>query len=76
MSRNVDFSDFCVIDHLSEEGREVPTDFGPIWLRPIWLFRFALYFLDTKMHFTGFRGGVWRFLGVDRSSKNPNICNI
>jgi hypothetical protein len=28
------------------------------------------------MHFTGVRGSVWRALGVNRSSKNPNICNI
>ena len=36
----------------------------------------AYYLLDRKMHFTGMRGGLWRMLGVDRSAKNPNICNI
>ena len=42
-----------------------------------WLFlRALLLFLDRKMHFTGLRGGLWRTLGVDRSQKNPNICNI
>ncbi len=76
MAKASQLSDHCVIDHRDEEVRQIETDLGPILLRPVWLFRFVLYYIDSKMHFTGFRGGVWRFLGVDRSSRNPNICNI
>tara|TARA_Y100000310_G_scaffold306503_1_gene347702 strand:+ start:3140 stop:3265 length:126 start_codon:yes stop_codon:yes gene_type:complete len=36
----------------------------------------SMLFVDRKMHFTGVRGAAWRILGVDRSLKNPNICNI
>lgn len=76
MAQENHLSDHCVIDHLDEEVQQIETDLGPILLRPFWLFRFALLYVDRKMHFTGFRGGVWRILGVDRSSRNPNICNI
>ncbi len=64
-------SDYCIIDHFKD--REVPG--MPLkWWRMIPLL--AYYVLDRRMHFTGMRGGVWRMLGVDRSAKNPNICNI
>ncbi len=76
MSGNDTISDYCVIDHLSEAGRAVPIELGPIWMRPIWLVRMGLNLLDRRLHFTGFRGGTWRLFGVGRSSKNPNICNI
>jgi hypothetical protein len=35
-----------------------------------------MLFLDRKAHFIGLRGGIWRILGVDRSEKNPNLCNV
>ena len=71
MSTKLKLSDYCVIDHWQHlEGETKPP------LTPVWLSRLALILLDRKMHFTGLRGGMWRLLGVDRSFKNPNICNI
>ena len=35
-----------------------------------------MLFIDRKDHFIGFRGGIWRVLVVDRSEKNPNLCNV
>ena len=64
-------SDYCIIDHFKD--REVPGVPVQWWRMPLLL---AYYVLDRRMHFTGMRGGLWRVLGVDRSAKNPNICNI
>ena len=64
-------SDHCIIDHFD---RTVPNAPNFRWWRALPLL--AYYLLDRKMHFTGLRGGLWRMLGVDRSAKNPNICNI
>lgn len=36
----------------------------------------ALLRLDPKMHFTGPAGMSWRLLGVERSTKNPNMCTL
>ena len=67
---SVKLSDYCIINHF-----EAVDGFG-VKFSP-WLFlRAPLLLLDRKMHFTGLRGGLWRTLGVDRSQKNPNICNI
>ena len=63
-------SDFCIIDHFDHT---VPNPPGGWWRL---LFLVPYYLLDRRMHFTGLRGGLWRALGVDRSAKNPNICNI
>jgi len=35
-----------------------------------------MLFIDRKAHFIGLRGGIWRVLGVDRSEKNPSLCNV
>jgi len=64
-------SEYCIIDHFKD--REVPGVPAKWWRMSLWV---AYYVLDRKMHFTGLRGGLWRLLGVDRSAKNPNICNI
>ena len=64
-------SEYCIIDHF--KNREVPGVPAKWWRMSLWV---AYYVLDRKMHFTGLRGGLWRILGVDRSAKNPNICNI
>ena len=64
-------SDYCIIDHFD---RTIPGGPDVKWWRiPLVV---AYYLLDRRMHFTGVRGGLWRLLGVDRSPKNPNICNI
>ena len=63
-------SDYCIIDHFDQT---VPNPKLSWWR---WLPLVAYYLLDRKMHFAGMRGGLWRMLGVDRSAKNPNICNI
>ena len=63
-------SDHCLIDHFEEI--EVLHD----KITPRKLVLLPVLLLDRKMHFTGFRGGIWRALGVDRSHKNPNVCNM
>ena len=62
-------SDHCVVDHRAEGGPQPPAT-------PVWMMRRSLLFLDRTMHFTGVRGTLWRMLGVGRSHKNPNICNV
>ena len=64
-------SEYCIIDHFKD--RAVPGIRVKWWRMFVWL---AYYVVDRRMHFTGLRGGLWRMLGVDRSAKNPNICNI
>ena len=70
MSQNINLSDHCIIDHLEakEIGFESPHTLKAYMAAP-------LLYLDRKMHFTGFRGGMWRLIGIGRSDKNPNICN-
>ena len=63
-------SDYCIIDHFDDT---VPGVAVKWWRMALVL---AYYVLDRRMHFTGLRGGLWRVLGVNRSAKNPNICNI
>lgn len=41
-----------------------------------WRFKLGMMRLERKTYFTGLRGTMWRMLGVDRSSKNPNVCNF
>ena len=67
MPTEIELSDHCIIDHFA-----ALRHMGPVTVpRAIrwWLL------LDRKMYFTGLRGRIWRFLGVDRAVKNPNICN-
>lgn len=73
MSENIKLSDYCLVDHfVSSPNPDAPRE--RFW--PGKLLGIPFYLFDRKMHFTGFRGGIWRMLGVDRSPKNPNICNI
>ena len=74
MTEQFQLSDHCIVDHLEKVG-DPEYDRLP-GLTPKWLLRYLLLALDRKMHFTGLRGGVWRLFGVDRSAKNPNICNM
>ena len=70
MSKDVHLSNYCLINHFEK----VEVLHEKITLRKLLLLPLLLF--DRKMHFTGLRGGLWRALGVDRSHKNPNICNI
>ena len=73
-SNQTKLSDHCVIDHFEKvEGWKEKHTLGFILRLPLLA---PLLLLDRKMHFTGLRGGIWRALGVDRSHKNPNICNV
>lgn len=67
-----DLSDHCVLDHVEwmRDGGPKPaiTTQSVMWR--------VLLVLDRKMHFTGLRGKIWRLLGVGRSLKNPNLCNL
>lgn len=70
MAAGSKLSDHCIVDHFD---KRVPHQTP---LTPVWLVRGFMMYADKLMHFTGVRGSVWRALGVNRSSKNPNICNI
>ena len=72
MSADFRLSDHCIVDHRewARQGGSMPET------TPLMLLRFSWLFLDRKMHFTGLRGGIWHLLGVDRSDKNPNLCNF
>ena len=63
-------SDYCLVDHIATK-KDYPLPPGMIWKM-----RQALLHVDRKMHFTGFFGGMWKTLGVERSAKNPNVCNV
>ena len=67
----VHLSDYCLVDHLKSDDGPSPR------ITPVWVLRMPFFLLlDRKMHFTGLRGAIWRILGVGRSVKNPNLCNI
>jgi hypothetical protein len=71
MTANVKLSEYCLVSH-----QEWMNDGGPVPKFTPWTpFRNSLSFLDPKVHFTGLRGATWRAFGVDRSVKNPNLCN-
>ena len=71
MSNDVNLSDYCLISHQEwmRSGGPKPR------LTPLQVLRYSLLYIDRKMHFTGLRGATWRVLGIDRSVKNPNLCN-
>jgi hypothetical protein len=69
-SQNIKLSAHCIIDHLSDE-----IDVEKTYPIKSFLSRLLLVF-DGKMHFTGLRGILWRVIGINRSTKNPNICNL
>ena len=65
-------SDHCLVDHKEwlRNGGQPPEP------SPLNFLRLLFLSLDRKMHFTGLRGGLWRLLSIDRSLKNPNLCNV
>ncbi len=69
---DIELSDHCLVDHREALGTgyiEYPFTAQTV------LWRLMLH-MDRKAHFVGLRGGVWRLLGVDRSEKNPNLCDV
>jgi len=72
VSTEIELSDHCLVDHPRAARDGVPQ---LVFSRKMTLWK-SMLFVDRKMHFTGVRGAAWRILGVDRSLKNPNICNI
>ena len=71
MTAEVKLSKYCLVSH-----REWIRGGGPVAdVTPRTLLWRGMLLLDRKMHFTGLRGATWRFLGIDRSVKNPNLCN-
>ena len=67
-------SDHCIINHFEKVEGQSSLPPRNLLLRAPFLIGFMLF--DRLQHFTGVRGALWRFLGVNRSAKNPNICNI
>ena len=67
-----ELSSHCLVDHREALGTGIAKN--PITAQTV-LWRIMLY-IDRKAHFVGLRGGIWRVLGVDRSEKNPNLCNV
>ena len=66
--RDGHLSDHCLVDHMGEKSQTPNT--------PVWIARNKLLLVDKLMHFTGIRGATWRSLGVTRSPRNPNVCNL
>ena len=71
-SAELELSAHCLVDHLEALG----TGFSEFPLTPQTVLRRIMLYIDRKAHFVGLRGGIWRILGVDRSEKNPNLCNV
>lgn len=69
MTQHRHLSDHCIVDHFAEEMPSGPLTFRERMLIP-------MFALDRLMHFNGVRGRMWSLLGVKRSAKNPNVCNI
>ena len=68
----IELSDYCLIDHPEALGTGLV---GYPFTAKNFMWR-AMLRMDPKAHFVGLRGGIWRMLGVDRSEKNPNLCNV
>jgi len=65
-------SDHCLVDHRNALGTgmvEYPFSAQTVLWR-------AMLRLGRKAHFVGLRGSAWRVLGVNRSEKNPNLCDV
>ena len=76
MHEDIKLSDHCLVDHFERTPKTPGVDVPRSKFRPSMLLAVPFYLIDRKMHFTGLRGGIWRLLGIDRSPKNPNICNV
>ena len=71
MPDHFQLSDHCLVDHREALGTgyvELPFTAQTVSWR-------IMLHMDRKAHFVGLRGWIWRLLGIDRSLKNPNLCN-
>ena len=74
MATRTGLSDHCILHAADVEGGTPSGSRPPISAKV--LATLPLLLVDRKQHFTGIRGAAWRMFGVDRSPKNPNVCNI
>ena len=68
----LELSDHCLVEHRQALG----TGLVEYPFTPQAISRRLMLYVDRKAHFVGLRGGIWHLLGVDRSDKNPNLCNV
>lgn len=61
MSNSLRLSDYCL------SGKDTHWPSARLYAR-------LLLGLQGNMYFTGLGGVLWRFMGVQRSDKNPNLC--
>ena len=74
MAETMPLSDHCLADHIAMADGSPKTFLPPQTIG--WRIKIRLMRLDRKTHFTGLRGRMWKMLGVERSPKNPNVCNL
>ena len=68
----IELSAHCMVDHRNALGTSI-TKYQFNAQTGLWR---IMLFIYRKAHFIGLRGGIWRVLGVDRSEKNPSLCNV
>ena len=68
----IELSGHCMVDHRNALG----TGFAKYPFNAQTVFWRIMLFIYRKAHFIGLRSGIWRVLGVDRSEKNPSLCNV
>lgn len=73
MPSREELSNYCIIDHQDDELNSMS---GKEPLSVSKMVKMPLYAIDPRTHFTGLRGGMWRMIGVGRSFKNPNVCDM
>ena len=68
----LELSAHCMVDHRNALG----TGFAKYPFNAQTVLWRIMLFIYRKAHFIGLRSGIWRVLGVDRSEKNPSLCNV
>jgi hypothetical protein len=68
------YSNHCLAGDHKKARPGVPEQRPP--LTPKWMARIGLLMVDPTIHLAGPRAAAWRILGVTRSPKNPNVCNL
>ena len=74
MESRIKLSDHCILHAADVRGTVARETRPPISAKV--LATLPLLLFDRKQHFTGIRGAAWRLFGVNRSPKNPNVCDI
>ncbi len=69
---DIELSDHCLVDHREALGSGY-ADYPLTAQTVLWR---LMQLVDRKTHFVGLRGKVWRLLGLGRSEKNPNLCDV